>query len=198
MNPIIPIAGVGAVALLAFSGDAQASAPAIQYPDPTENWYDPFFSSDDTPLIDYSMPTQSQSIDPSVQLASFLYLIRLAESGDRYNVMQGGATFSSYADHPSFTMNYVTTNNSHPAGAYQIQPGTWKEAQAALGLPDFSPDSQDAAAVYLIKRRGAYDNVLAGSLQIAAQQLAQEWVIFQSKPYSWVASTFENNGGTLA
>lgn len=64
---------------------------------------------------------------------------------------------------------------SSAAGAYQIIKPTWINVAAALGLPDFSPASQDAAAVELIRRRGALEDVKAGRIASAITKCRNEW-----------------------
>ena len=63
-----------------------------------------------------------------------------------FNVMYGGSTFSSFADHPNqphvITEGPNKGKTSTAAGLPQFVYGTWKRAQAALGLPDFSPANQ--------------------------------------------------------
>lgn len=62
------------------------------------------------------------------------------------------------------------------AGAYQITASTWDTVvQPALQLPDFSPASQDLAAVLLIRKRGALPAVLAGQFAAACALLRNEW-----------------------
>lgn len=62
------------------------------------------------------------------------------------------------------------------AGAYQITATTWDTVvQPALHLPDFTPESQDMAAVYLLKHRRALDDVMAGRFGAACGKLQQEW-----------------------
>lgn len=88
------------------------------------------------------------------QQRAFMGTISGTESPD-YNVMYGGKTFSSYAAHP----NVATTITSGPnkgkkstaAGKYQFTKSTWDDQAAKLGLKDFSPLSQDAAAFNLAK-----------------------------------------------
>lgn len=87
---------------------------------------------------------------------AFLTAMRGGESGGRYNVMYGGKTFDSYADHPRQPQPIRSGPNagnvSTAAGADQFLARTWDEAKNALGLPDFSPESQDRAAVWLAER----------------------------------------------
>lgn len=69
------------------------------------------------------------------------------------------------------------------AGAYQIVGSTWDDCVDALGLPDFSPESQDLAAAYLIDRRGALGDLLAGNITSAINRLGQEWASLPSAKY---------------
>lgn len=82
-------------------------------------------------------------------------MIAWAEGAD-YNTLYGGKKFSSYSDDPGRVV----------AGRCQFQPRTWAGAKKALGLKDFSPASQDAAAIYLIKEREAMIYVEQGSKRI--------------------------------
>lgn len=118
-------------------------------------------------------------------LDAFLRLIRRLEVGTdgpegyaRVHTAVGrkmGADYlTSLADHPRVRVPYGTSTTS-AAGAYQFQEGTWDSAARALGLPDFSPASQDAAAVYLIKGRGALPDIVAGKIKAAVAKLRKEW-----------------------
>jgi muramidase (phage lysozyme) len=100
----------------------------------------------------------------AANLAAFLLAIRARESGpddSAYLIQCGGTYASSYAEHPAllgwrglplsdalcagagFGPGCVST----AAGAYQITKPTWTRLRDKLGLVDFSPASQDAAAV---------------------------------------------------
>lgn len=70
---------------------------------------------------------------------------------------------------------------STAAGRYQITKHTWEALQGALNLPDFTGPSQDAAAILLIKQKGALDLVNAGDVQSAVQRCSTVWA---SLPYS--------------
>lgn len=94
---------------------------------------------------------------------------------------------------------------STAAGAYQIIRPSWLNVKNALGLPDFSPTSQDAAAVELIRRRGALEDVKAGRVADAINKCRNEWA---SLPGNYAAqgqrtqdtliAWFQTNGGTQA
>lgn len=78
--------------------------------------------------------------------AALLDAIAGTESGGAYNVLNGGERFSSFADHPRRVGRGGTAT---AAGRYQFVQGTWDRVARALGLTDFSPESQDKAAWWL-------------------------------------------------
>jgi muramidase (phage lysozyme) len=81
-----------------------------------------------------------------------------------------GKRFSSFADHPR-QLQCAGELCSDAAGAYQFLSTTWD----SLNLPDFSPENQDKGAVELIKRRGAYQNILDGNIRNALDKCSYEW-----------------------
>lgn len=78
--------------------------------------------------------------------AALLDAIAGTESGGRYDILNGGERFTSFADHPRRVGKGGTAT---AAGRYQFVQGTWDRAARALGLKDFSPASQDKAAWWL-------------------------------------------------
>ena len=100
-----------------------------------------------------------QSSRPQITITptqrAFLNSMSAGESPD-YNTMYGGGRFEELRDHPRQNIPIRSGPNagktSSAAGRYQFLQGTWDEARNALGLPDFSPESQDAAAVWLAER----------------------------------------------
>lgn len=121
----------------------------------------------------------------SPNMAAFLRLIRAGETGQSdvaYRTMFGGSTFDDFDDHPRIT-NRDSGLASTAAGAYQFLATTWDECRYALGLLDFSPPSQDLAAVFLIRRRGALADVLAGRIEQAIKRCNREWASLPGSPY---------------
>ena len=116
---------------------------------------------------------------------AFLRVLRAGESSqteDAYNVMFGGDHFTSFADHPrqKHTRGQWT---STAAGAYQFLQRTWDGLVKQYAFPDFSPRSQDEAAVALIAGRGALKDVIAGRLDAAILKCAKEWASLPGSPY---------------
>lgn len=150
---------------------------------------------------------QDAAQDPNVK--AFLDTIAYSEGtihiGDNgYNVFLGGSTFDDYSQHPN--QKHVAGNwTSTAAGRYQFVYPTWDDISGVLGLSDFSPSSQDAGAILLLKRAGALDDVLAGNFVDAVRKASGTWA---SLPYSTAGQPtqrlttlqnfYEQSGGMLA
>lgn len=148
-------------------------------------------------------------------VAAFLRMVRVCEVGTDgeagYRTIYGGGLFDSYADHPRQAITRTMRVNGVPkavsstaAGAYQFLAGTWDDARRALGLSDFSPASQDAGAVWLLRRRGALADVRAGRFEAALKKSAREWASLPGSPYGQpmrtleqVASLYLGGGGVI-
>lgn len=112
----------------------------------------------------------------------FLMLITFTEGTDRqgtpYNELFGFSNFTDFSKHPEIiikTPNY----SSSAAGRYQILKNTAK----FLKMKDFTPESQDLAAIALIKQAKAYDNVLAGEWEKAINKTNKIWASLPGSPY---------------
>ncbi|HJV86916.1 MAG TPA: glycoside hydrolase family 104 protein [Noviherbaspirillum sp.] len=138
-----------------------------------------------------------RSIDMSVltnpNVQAILRVIRTGEGttdDQGYRRIFGGQLFSSYADHPRVSVTkggYTST----AAGAYQMLASTWDETRKMMGLTDFSPASQDAAAVGRIAARGALDDVLAGRFDTAIKKINREWASLPGSPYGQPVMTWD-------
>lgn len=98
-----------------------------------------------------SSPTASTS--GNSRTAALLDEIGRSE-GANYNSLYGkGRTFSDFSKFPQWSgATGPTGRPTHAAGRYQFEPDTWAMAAKALGLKDFSPESQDKAALWLAAR----------------------------------------------
>jgi lysozyme len=133
------------------------------------------------------------------QVQAFLALIRTGEGTagpNGYRTMFGGGLFVSLADHPR-RANTRSGITSTAAGAYQFLTGTWDEMAAKYDLVDFSPASQDVAAVGLIKRRGALADVLAGRFRAAIDKCNREWASLPGSPYGQPTLSYERAQSVL-
>lgn len=146
--------------------------------------------------------TDEMSALENRNVRAFLMMIRTGEGtagSNGYRTLFGGQLFDGFEDHPRITVTaggYTST----AAGAYQILSRTWD----GLGLADFTPASQDVAAVMLIKRRGALADVIAGRIEQAVAKCAKEWASLPGSPYgqptitlSRAAAVYAQWGGQL-
>lgn len=143
--------------------------------------------------------------DRNVQ--AFLRTIRACEGTDGpdgYRMMFTGKLFNDMSQHPN-QLNKANGYSSTAAGAYQFIFSTWKRLQLTLGLPDFSPESQDAAAVELIQEKGALGDVQAGNIEAAFAKLNKTWASLPGSPYgqptkstATASAYFTQYGGTIA
>lgn len=142
-------------------------------------------SDDDTSILDpvadiletFDMTNAEVIQHENVQ--AFLRLIRRGEGtadAGGYSRLVGGGSFSGWADHPRRLVKIERLGiSSTAAGAYQILSRTWDMVRLQAGLSDFSPASQDLAAVQLIRNRGALADVLAGRIEAALRKCSWEW-----------------------
>jgi len=126
-------------------------------------------------------PTQAtpQSNSATGELKRVLDMIAWAEGtaslGDNgYNVMFTGKLFDGYAKHPE-QLQSASGLESDAAGRYQFLSTTWNPVAATIGATDFTPASQDAGAVQLLKNRGAYEYALAGNWPAMLDEISYEW-----------------------
>lgn len=118
-------------------------------------------------------------------IRAFLIMIQYAEGtygADGYKRLYGGGSFKDFSRHPN-TKQTKWGITSTAAGAYQILSKTWNEIQPKLGLPDFSPASQDKAAIELIRRRKALEDVYAGRFAQAIVKCKKEWASLPGAGY---------------
>lgn len=155
-----------------------------------------------------------QAVGMPAAVAAMLYMIRASEhvfprdveNDDAYRIFYGGAKFSDLSDHPvntgemkpvklpdamcraaGFGPGCVTT----AAGAYQIIKPTWNRLRDKLKLPDFSPESQDRAAVELLEESGAMELLGLDDILGAIRAASKVWA-------SLPGSTAQQNPKTLA
>lgn len=143
----------------------------------------------------------------NANVQAMLKVIRRGESSmddDAYLMLYGGGYFDDFADHPRIKVTaggYTST----AAGAYQFLSSTWDETARIVGLRDFSPESQDLAAVARMVYRRALDDVLRGDLAAALPKLGKEWASLPGSPYGQptismdvARATYTQNGGAFA
>ncbi len=124
---------------------------------------------------------ENRSLLENPRVKAMLNTIAYAEGAD-YNTRVGGGTFGDLSKKPG-KKTYIKSigDYSTAEGRYQFLNSTWDSVAKDLGLSDFSPQSQDLAAVELIKRRGALDDVLKGDLKSATTKLSKEWASLPTK-----------------
>lgn len=161
------------------------------------------------------IPPEVQAMnEPQANLSAFLFMIRSTEhvyprdvlNDAAYSIFYGGSKFSNFADHPVLTGekkgvplpdHFCKAAGLKPgcvstaAGAYQIIKGTWTRLKSRLNLPDFSPLSQDQAAVALLDESGALDLIYAGDIEGAIKKASKIWA-------SLPGSTAQQNPKALA
>lgn len=170
------------------------------------------------------LPAMTDVDTASSNEQAFLQAIRKAEGtdGDRgYQTLFGYRYFDDYSDHPrspaQFTDSQGVRKWTSAAGAYQIMaisplPGggstkvdTWDKISAKLGLVDFTPASQDAAALGLIDEKGALNDVRAGRFDTAIAKVRKVWASLPGAGYgqperdlATLRTAYLNAGGQLA
>lgn len=148
-----------------------------------------------------------RSLLNNANVRAFLAVIRTGEGTtgpSGYQTLYGGGLFQSFADHPRVKVTKWGRTSS-AAGAYQILSTTWDETARIMGLTDFSPASQDLAALGRIEARRALTDVVAGRFDVAIAKVNKEWASMPGSPYGQGPITlakaqqvYTANGGATA
>jgi muramidase (phage lysozyme) len=146
-------------------------------------------------------------------LKAFLDMIAYSEGTDNgkqptkdhgYDVLVGGELFSGYADHPRKLVNLRPGLASTAAGRYQLLARYFDSYKKQLGLPDFSPASQDAIAIQQIKECKAIPDIEAGYISVAINKCSHIWASLPGAGYGQhendiikLVAAYQKFGGTV-
>ena len=142
---------------------------------------------------------------------AFLTMLAISEGTEHighehgYNVLVGGTTFSSYADHPRKTVKLSKSLSSTAAGRYQILERYYDAYRVKLGLKDFSPASQDAIAMQLIRECRALGAINSGYIRDAIVACSSRWASLPGAGYGQrenslldLIRAYQRAGGSVA
>lgn len=125
--------------------------------------------------------------------AAFLDALAWAEGTDNgrqptahsgYDVIVGGSLLTDFSKHPNKLIPLPRYGiSSTAAGRYQFIIKTWRTLQQRLKLPDFSPASQDAACLELLRECGALARLDEGDFRGAVQAARKIWASLPGAGY---------------
>lgn len=132
----------------------------------------------------------------SKNLKAFLDMIAFSEIGEKllaisddgYDVVVGSTPkkpilLDHYDDCNRKVINLGGGLKSTASGRYQILARYYDAYKKQLGLPDFSPESQDAIAIQLIKECKAIDDIEEGNIEEAIHKCRSRWASFPNAGY---------------
>ena len=144
---------------------------------------------------------------------AFLDMIAVSEGtsthkntrNDGYDIIVGGSTFNDYSKHPRKLIPLPKLGiKSSAAGRYQIIKGTYDGLSKTLGLNDFSPETQDAMAIELIRECGALPFIDEGMIAEAIKKCRHVWASLPNAGYgqrenklSTLLAAYKNAGGAV-
>lgn len=101
-----------------------------------------------------------------------------------YDVIVGGSLFTDYSDHPRKLISLPKLGiKSTAAGRYQVLAKFYDAYKKQLRLPDFSPTSQDAIAIQLIRECKATADIEAGRIADAIHKCRSRWASLPGAGY---------------
>jgi len=113
-------------------------------------------------------------------------LTNLQAFGDMIAYSEGHGRPTQY-NTPFGWKGTLDTSKGHPGGKamgrYQFLASTWKDIWGGKN-PPMSPENQDIGFVKLLKRAGAYEDVLAGKFTVAFKKVANTWVSVKGASYA--------------
>lgn len=116
----------------------------------------------------------------------FLAFISASEGAD-YDTGFGG-TKISLDKHPGEVKAFRDLTGKRrmttAAGRYQFLGSTYKNLSNKLGLKDFSPVSQDVAAIELLRETGALQDIVKGDFTSAIKKTNRTWASLPDSPHN--------------
>jgi muramidase (phage lysozyme) len=117
----------------------------------------------------------------------YLQMIQKSEGSKGYAYGFNNTKLENLDAHPGTSHKFKETdgkqNTTSAAGAYQFLGKTWNGLQGKLALPNFGPQSQDAAAVELLRESGALESVMNGEWSNALAKTGKIWASLPTSPY---------------
>ena len=108
----------------------------------------------------------------------------IGKGDDGYNdIVDPAGFFSDYSTHPNLLVQVNAKIKSTAAGRYQLLSRYYEPYRKQLGLPDFSPVSQDKIAIQQIKERKAYQLIIAGEITDAISRCSNIWASLPGNTY---------------
>ena len=108
----------------------------------------------------------------------------IGKGDDGYNdIVDPAGFFSDYSTHPNLLVQVNAKIKSTAAGRYQLLARYYEPYRKQLGLPDFSPVSQDKIAIQQIKERKAYQLIIAGKITDAISRCSNIWASLPGNTY---------------
>lgn len=138
------------------------------------------------------MPRTAANTIGGPYLAAFLDMLAFSELGEKllagsddgYNVLVGGGLFAGYSAHPNQLIALPRYGiKSTAAGRYQFLKRTWDELAQLLQLSDFSPESQDRAAVRMFVWAGALGAIKRGDVKTGVSRCKRFWASLPGAGY---------------
>lgn len=204
----LALAAMGAMVAYAWSQERRAVSVLDDMPDQEADTIESALGSVQSMIGDAVSSTTDE--EEQANIRAFFDMLAYSEGTTKngYRTLFGGGTFDSLADHPrrvfSFTNGAGQTLKTTAAGRYQFLARTWDSLKTKLDLPDFGPESQDAAALELVRQRGALADVKAGRLEAAIVKCAPIWASLPGAGYnqperklSSLVAAYQNAGGAI-
>jgi muramidase (phage lysozyme) len=130
---------------------------------------------------------QNLAYADNANVRKYLSMIQKAEGSNGYAYGFNNVKLDNTDDHPGTAHKFKETdgksNSTTAAGAYQVLGKTWRGLKDKLALPNFGPQSQDAAAVELLRETGSLDAVLKGDWSTALAKTGKIWASLPTSPY---------------
>ena len=111
---------------------------------------------------------------------------------DGYDVIVGGGLFTDFSNHPHVLVKLNSRLSSTAAGRYQLLARYFDAYKVQLGLPDFSPASQDAIALQQIKECHALDDIESGRFSSAVKRCTHIWASMPGAGYQQHENSLES------